>query len=183
MAAVRPDQEVVPDGPGRRRRHDAPSGARRCCGNYVGGEWRRPTGVEALDDVDPATGEVGRRWCRCRGAGRGRARRSRRRARPSPAGATVPPQQRARAVLALREALLRAPRGARRAGHRRHGQDARRRRRRGRPRDRVGRVGGGDPAPAEGRDARGRRRRASTSRWCASRSASSPRSPPSTSRR
>ena len=51
----------------------------------------------------------------------------------------------------------RAPPGARRAGHRRHGQDARRRGRRGRARDRVGRVGGGDPPPAQGRDPRGGR--------------------------
>ena len=58
---------------------------------------------------------------------------------------------------ALRDALIRASPGAHRAGHGRHGQDTRRRRRRGRPRHRVGRVRGWHPAPAQGRDAGGGR--------------------------
>ena len=50
----------------------------------------------------------------------------------------------------------RPSRRARRAGHRGHGQDARRRPRRGRPRDRVGGVGGRRAPPDEGPEPRGR---------------------------
>ena len=53
-------------------------------------------------------------------------------------------------------------------------------RRRGRPRDRVGRARDRDPPPDEGPEPGGLAR-GSTWRWCASRSASSPRSPRSTS--
>ena len=51
------------------------------------------------------------------------------------------------------------PRGDRPPRHRGHGQDARRRARRGAPRDRVDRGGLRHPAPAEGREPRGRRDR------------------------
>lgn len=72
--------------------------------NYVGGEWRSADGVEALPDVDPATGEVvaevplsGAREVRS-------AVEAARAAQPAWRG--VSPQRRARAVLALRDGLL-----------------------------------------------------------------------------
>ena len=117
----------------------------------------RPTGSRRSTTSTRLSGEVAAR-VPLSGAAEVRAAVEAARA-AQPGWREVPPQRRARAVLALREELLRAARGAGRAGQRRHGQDARGRRRRGRPRDRVGRVGGGDPPPAQGRDARGRRRR------------------------
>jgi malonate-semialdehyde dehydrogenase (acetylating)/methylmalonate-semialdehyde dehydrogenase len=73
--------------------------------NYVGGEWLAVDGVETLDDVDPASGEVaarvplsGAREVRVAVAAARAAQREWR---------GVPPQRRARAVLGLREELLR----------------------------------------------------------------------------
>jgi malonate-semialdehyde dehydrogenase (acetylating) / methylmalonate-semialdehyde dehydrogenase len=73
--------------------------------NYVGGMWRAADDVATLDDIDPATGEVvalaplsGARQVR-------EAVEAARAAQPGWRG--VPPQRRARAVLALREGLLR----------------------------------------------------------------------------
>ncbi|HXR31455.1 MAG TPA: CoA-acylating methylmalonate-semialdehyde dehydrogenase [Solirubrobacterales bacterium] len=72
--------------------------------NYIGGAWRPADGVETLDDVDPVSGEVaalvplsGARQVREAAAAARTAQ---------PGWREVPPQQRARAVLALREALL-----------------------------------------------------------------------------
>ena len=116
-----------------------------------------PTGSRPSTTSTPPAARS-RRWCRSPAPGEiGAAAEAARAAQPG--WRAVPPQQRARAVLALRDGAGATPVRADRAGHRRHGQDPRRRRRRGRPRHRVGRVGGRDPAPAEGRDARGRRRR------------------------
>ena len=126
--------------------------------NYIAGQWRDAATSDALEDRDPATGELSRPGAAVR-ARPTSTPPCRPPAPPSPPGARCPPQERARAVLALRDALIRHRPGAHRAGHRRHGQDARRRRRRGRPRHRVGRVGGRDPSPAQGRDARGGRHR------------------------
>ena len=53
--------------------------------NYIGGEWRAADGVETLDDVAPASGEVAA-LVPLSGAGES-ARRPRPRGRPSPAGA------------------------------------------------------------------------------------------------
>jgi len=72
--------------------------------NYVGGAWRAVDDVATLDDVDPATGEIaalvplsGARQVR-EAVEAARAAQQQWRA--------VPPQRRARAVLALREQLL-----------------------------------------------------------------------------
>jgi malonate-semialdehyde dehydrogenase (acetylating)/methylmalonate-semialdehyde dehydrogenase len=73
--------------------------------NYVGGEWRGLAGVEALDDVNPATGEVVAR-VPLSGAAEVRAAGEAARA-AQPGWRATPPQRRARAVLALREELLR----------------------------------------------------------------------------
>ena len=121
--------------------------------NYIAGQWRDAEASDALEDRDPATGELiarvplsgPRRRRRC---GAGRPRRTARLARGVAAGA------RPRGAGAARCAGTASP-GDHRPGHRRYGEDTRRRRRRGRPRDRVGGVRGGDPSPAQGRDARG----------------------------
>jgi len=72
--------------------------------NYVGGEWREVEGVGTLDDVDPATGEVVAE-VPLSGAAEVRAAVDAARA-AQPAWRGVPPQRRARAVLALRDGLL-----------------------------------------------------------------------------
>jgi malonate-semialdehyde dehydrogenase (acetylating)/methylmalonate-semialdehyde dehydrogenase len=72
--------------------------------NYVGGKWRPADGVEAIDDVDPATGEV---VARVPLSGAAEVRAAVEAARKAqPCWRAVPPQQRARALLALREELL-----------------------------------------------------------------------------
>jgi malonate-semialdehyde dehydrogenase (acetylating) / methylmalonate-semialdehyde dehydrogenase len=74
-------------------------------GNYVGGEWRAVEGADTLDDVDPVTGEV---VARVPLSGAKEVREAVEAARAAQAGwREVPPQRRARAVLALREQLLR----------------------------------------------------------------------------
>jgi malonate-semialdehyde dehydrogenase (acetylating)/methylmalonate-semialdehyde dehydrogenase len=73
--------------------------------NYLGGEWRRPDGVEAIPDVDPATGETVAMVPLSGAAEVDAAVKAARAAQPG--WRAVPPQRRARAILALREELLR----------------------------------------------------------------------------
>ena len=73
--------------------------------NYVGGEWHNPEGVELLDDVEPATGKTVA-MVPLSGAAEVDAAVAAARA-AQPGWREVPPQRRARAVLALREELLR----------------------------------------------------------------------------
>jgi malonate-semialdehyde dehydrogenase (acetylating) / methylmalonate-semialdehyde dehydrogenase len=73
--------------------------------NYVGGAWREVEGVETLDDVAPATGEVSA-LVPLSGAAEVRAAAEAARA-AQPGWREVPPQQRARAVMALRAELAR----------------------------------------------------------------------------
>jgi malonate-semialdehyde dehydrogenase (acetylating) / methylmalonate-semialdehyde dehydrogenase len=73
--------------------------------NYVSGAWLGADGVETIDDVDPASGEV---VARVPLSGAVQVREAVAAARAAqPAWRAVPPQKRARAVLALREQLLR----------------------------------------------------------------------------
>jgi malonate-semialdehyde dehydrogenase (acetylating) / methylmalonate-semialdehyde dehydrogenase len=73
--------------------------------NYVGGSWRPVDGVATLDDVDPATGEVA---ALVPLSGEAQVREAVAAARAAqPGWRAVPPQRRARAVLALRDQLLR----------------------------------------------------------------------------
>jgi malonate-semialdehyde dehydrogenase (acetylating)/methylmalonate-semialdehyde dehydrogenase len=73
--------------------------------NYVDGAWRPADGVDTLDDVDPASGEV-TALVPLSGAQQVREAVAAARA-AQPGWRAVPPQRRARALLALREALLR----------------------------------------------------------------------------
>src|SRR3954454_16243335 len=73
--------------------------------NYAGGEWRDAATTEALDDRDPATGELAARVPLSGAADVDAAVEAARTAQP--AWREVSPQERARAVLALRDALLR----------------------------------------------------------------------------
>ena len=75
----------------------------RALPNYIGGAWVEAAGVEAIDDIDPATGEVAARVPLSGAADVDAAVRAAREAQP--AWRAVPPQKRARAVMALREAL------------------------------------------------------------------------------
>jgi malonate-semialdehyde dehydrogenase (acetylating)/methylmalonate-semialdehyde dehydrogenase len=71
--------------------------------NYVDGSWAPATDREALDDIDPFTGEVAARVPLSKAPEVDAAVRAARAAQP--AWREVPPQRRARAVMALREAL------------------------------------------------------------------------------
>ncbi|HEU4735676.1 MAG TPA: CoA-acylating methylmalonate-semialdehyde dehydrogenase [Solirubrobacterales bacterium] len=72
--------------------------------NYVGGGWRPADGVDTLDDVDPASGETA---ALVPLSGARQVREAVEAARAAqPGWRETPPQQRARAVLALRERLL-----------------------------------------------------------------------------
>jgi malonate-semialdehyde dehydrogenase (acetylating) / methylmalonate-semialdehyde dehydrogenase len=73
--------------------------------NYVDGEWRGGDDVEALEDVDPVTGEIAALVPLSGAAEVDAAVAAARTAQPG--WREVPPQRRARAVLALREELLR----------------------------------------------------------------------------
>jgi malonate-semialdehyde dehydrogenase (acetylating)/methylmalonate-semialdehyde dehydrogenase len=73
--------------------------------NYVGGEWHVVEGVEELADVDPATGETVAMVPLSGAAQVDEAVAAARAAQPG--WREVPPQQRARAVLALRDELRR----------------------------------------------------------------------------
>jgi malonate-semialdehyde dehydrogenase (acetylating)/methylmalonate-semialdehyde dehydrogenase len=71
--------------------------------NYVGGAWRPANGVDTLDDIDPATGEVS---ALVPLSGAKQVREAVEAARAAqPGWRELPPQRRARAVLALREGL------------------------------------------------------------------------------
>jgi malonate-semialdehyde dehydrogenase (acetylating)/methylmalonate-semialdehyde dehydrogenase len=73
--------------------------------NYVGGAWRPADGVDTLDDVDPVSGETA---ALVPLSGAAQVREAVAAARSAqPAWREVPPQRRARAVLALRDELLR----------------------------------------------------------------------------
>jgi malonate-semialdehyde dehydrogenase (acetylating) / methylmalonate-semialdehyde dehydrogenase len=73
--------------------------------NYIGGRWRDASTSDALDDRDPATGELAARVPLSGAADVDAAAAAARAAQPG--WREVPPQERARAVLALRDALLR----------------------------------------------------------------------------
>jgi malonate-semialdehyde dehydrogenase (acetylating) / methylmalonate-semialdehyde dehydrogenase len=73
--------------------------------NYAGGDWFDSVATEALDDRDPATGELTARIPLSVAADVDRAVAAARAAQP--AWREVPPQERARRVLALRDALVR----------------------------------------------------------------------------
>ena len=73
--------------------------------NYIAGEWRDAATSDALEDRDPATGELAAR-VPLSGAGDVDAAVQAARA-AQPGWREVPPQARARAVLALRDALIR----------------------------------------------------------------------------
>ena len=82
---------------------DPPAVAR--LSNYVGGEWVEVEGVETLTDVDPLSGEASAQVPLSGSAEVGAAVEAARAAQPG--WRDTPPQRRARAVLALREELLR----------------------------------------------------------------------------
>jgi malonate-semialdehyde dehydrogenase (acetylating)/methylmalonate-semialdehyde dehydrogenase len=71
--------------------------------NYVGGGWVAASAVEALDDIDPATGELAARVPLSTSDDVDRAVTAARDAQP--AWRAIPPQRRARAIMALREAM------------------------------------------------------------------------------
>jgi malonate-semialdehyde dehydrogenase (acetylating)/methylmalonate-semialdehyde dehydrogenase len=72
--------------------------------NYIGGVWREASSAGELEDVDPATGEV---VARVPLSEKGEVREAVEAARAAqPGWRAVPPQRRARAVLALRDGLL-----------------------------------------------------------------------------
>jgi malonate-semialdehyde dehydrogenase (acetylating)/methylmalonate-semialdehyde dehydrogenase len=71
--------------------------------NYVGGGWVAAGATDSIDDIDPATAEVAARVPLSSAADVDAAVRAARDAQP--AWRAVPPQKRARAVMALREAL------------------------------------------------------------------------------
>ena len=125
--------------------------------NHIGGAWVESAATETIDDIDPATGRILARVPLSTTADVDAAARAARAAQPD--WAAVPVDE-------AGPRRLRAPRGARQpprradpARHRGHGQGARRRPRRGRPRHRVdrGRLRGADAD--EGREPRGRRDR------------------------
>jgi malonate-semialdehyde dehydrogenase (acetylating) / methylmalonate-semialdehyde dehydrogenase len=72
--------------------------------NYIGGAWREADHVEKLEDVNPATGEV-EALVPLSGAAEVRTAIAAARA-AQPGWRAVPPQRRARALLALRDGLL-----------------------------------------------------------------------------
>src|SRR3954454_7464754 len=73
--------------------------------NYAGGEWRDAATTEALDDRDPATGELAARVPLSGAADVDAAVAAARAAQPG--WREVSPQERARAVLALPDVLVR----------------------------------------------------------------------------
>src|SRR5215210_436509 len=73
--------------------------------NFIGGEWREATTGDTLEDRDPATGELAARVPLSGADEVDAAVRAGRAAQPG--WREVPPQERARAVLALRDALVR----------------------------------------------------------------------------
>jgi malonate-semialdehyde dehydrogenase (acetylating) / methylmalonate-semialdehyde dehydrogenase len=99
MTADGPKTGLIPSGIG-------PSAGRAVrLANYVGGAWRPVDAVGTLDDVDPATGEV---VALVPLSGPKQVREAVEAARAAqPAWREVPPQRRARALLALRNGLER----------------------------------------------------------------------------
>ena len=77
--------------------------ATRVLANYAGGQWRPADGLDSIDDIDPATGEVAARVPLSGAAEVDAAVAAAREAYP--AWAALAPQKRARAVMALRTAL------------------------------------------------------------------------------
>jgi len=77
--------------------------ATRTLANYAGGQWRPADGLDTIDDIDPATGEVVARVPLSGAAEVDAAVAAAREAYP--AWSAVAPQKRARAVMALRETL------------------------------------------------------------------------------
>jgi malonate-semialdehyde dehydrogenase (acetylating)/methylmalonate-semialdehyde dehydrogenase len=76
----------------------------RTLANYVGGSWRPADGVETLADVDPVSGQTA---VQVPLSGEAEVRAAVEAARAAqPGWRKVPPQRRARAVLALRDGLL-----------------------------------------------------------------------------
>jgi malonate-semialdehyde dehydrogenase (acetylating)/methylmalonate-semialdehyde dehydrogenase len=73
--------------------------------NYAGGDWFESAATDALDDRDPATGELTAKVPLSVAADVDRSVAAARAAQP--AWREVPPQERARRVLALRDALVR----------------------------------------------------------------------------
>src|SRR5919106_3795947 len=73
--------------------------------NYIAGQWRDAEASDALDDRDPATGELTARVPLSDSGDVDAAVTAARLAQPS--WREVPPQERARAVLGLRDALIR----------------------------------------------------------------------------
>ncbi len=71
--------------------------------NYIGGCWAPAPEPETLNDIDPATGELAARVPLCGSPEVGAAVDAARQAQPE--WREVPPQRRARAVMALRDAL------------------------------------------------------------------------------
>ena len=77
--------------------------ATRTLANYAGGEWRPADGLDAIDDINPATGDVAARVPLSGAAEVDAAVAAAREAYP--AWSALAPQKRARAVMALRTAL------------------------------------------------------------------------------
>jgi malonate-semialdehyde dehydrogenase (acetylating) / methylmalonate-semialdehyde dehydrogenase len=75
----------------------------RTLSNYVGGEWRPAKATDTLDDIDPATGEIAALVPLSGATDVDAAVRAAREVQP--AWRALAPQKRARAVMALREAL------------------------------------------------------------------------------
>jgi malonate-semialdehyde dehydrogenase (acetylating)/methylmalonate-semialdehyde dehydrogenase len=75
----------------------------RTLANHIGGSWQPAQSTETLDDIDPATGEVAARVPLSGAADVDAAVRAAHEAEP--AWRAVPPQRRARAIHALRDAL------------------------------------------------------------------------------
>ncbi len=99
MTADGPETSLSPTGSAQRGK-----GAVRLA-NYIGGAWRPADGVDTLNDVDPASGEV---TALVPLSGARQVREATEAARAAqPEWRAVPPQRRARAVLALRAELLR----------------------------------------------------------------------------
>ena len=78
-------------------------GAERTLCNYVGGEWRSPSGAETIEDRDPTTGELVAAVPLSTAADVDAAVRVAREAQPAWRG--VAPQRRARAIMRLRHEL------------------------------------------------------------------------------
>ena len=170
------------EGDGMEPERRAGAAPTRTLRNYIGGGW-----VEAAARRHARGPQPGDRRAARAGAALGRRRRRRRRARRARGaarrGAAVAPQKRARAVIALREALWERREEIARLVTEDMGKtldDARGEVVRG---IESTEAACGDPAPAQGREPRGRRLRRRRRARGASRSAWSRRSPRSTSRR